>query len=563
MKKGCIKLALSFLFILMFSLNVMAQVVVNLHQPPPDRWNIEDLWSLTLTNTTAESYRVYLYATVEEAERGLVAKGNSSSFLLDGNFSGQVTRSDLEPVNADFVLGEVQTIVERTGTLPAGTYTICIYVREDGSDTELGSGCNVQVISRTSPPELISPENRGTVSGELPVFLWSPPVPLPMGEPISYTLKIVELLDEQVPNEAMNSNPAWFEEKDITSTSFQFPISARAFERGITYAWKIAAIGEGDRLIGESPVWSFAYTGGMYAIQIDSFFIWCDSLGFYSYELYVTNPDTNGGTALMETLITTTTPVSTPSVTSTPSLPKYVQQNTQQIVTGSIVTGIGVNKICFVVRLIDSLNTWNLAQKQICVDSLTCPCSCDDFKMEYVIDNTSSINSTAYSTFDEVILETDFTYPGSFIQVNAELIHYEHTFLYPEKEICKALCNKDDRVYGTFIDGPAWSSSSGGNVNKFTGSGWSNSGSPVTYNNNDMSTTSREIIWTSSSPTGVDFSSGVTNYVVIGVPEFNTCDCPDLFEFCIRYSFTDTECQVCEVVICYEVRRHDETIIVQ
>jgi hypothetical protein len=214
------------------------------------------MWQLTLTNTSQESYNVYLYGTVEEAGAGLIFEGTSATFEIPPNFSGTVNPGDLEPVDVGYTNGDYEEIVMRTGTLPAGTYTICVYVK--GVDGEvMGYDCKVQIIAHPSPPELINPVDEANITEELLVFLWLPP--MPMGEFVTYKIKLVELLDGQTPIEAMESNPPWFEETEIFSTSFQFPISVREFEQGVTYAWHITAISGDDWVLGESQVWSFTY----------------------------------------------------------------------------------------------------------------------------------------------------------------------------------------------------------------------------------------------------------------------------------------------------------------
>ncbi len=262
-KKKLFVVALTFMVFLMALFANAQTVIVVLKQPPPNQWHVEDMWQLTLTNTLQESCNVYLYGTVEEADAGLIFEGTSASFTLEPNYSGPVYRSDLEPADVEFTNDDYEDIVQRTGTLPAGTYTICIYVKSvDGED--MGYDCKIQIIAHPSPPELINPVDEANVTEELPVFLWLPPMPI--DEFVTYNIKLVELLDNQIPIEAMEANPAFYIEEDIPATSFQFPISARPFESGINYAWKVTAISGDGLVMVESPVWSFNYEAAVVVI---------------------------------------------------------------------------------------------------------------------------------------------------------------------------------------------------------------------------------------------------------------------------------------------------------
>ena len=261
MNKKCLNFSLLAIFSLFFVLSSRSQVViVNVYQPPYNQWNVADMWNLTLTNTSSESLKVYLYGTVESITDGLIFEGTSAVFGLTPHFSGRIEPYRLEPVDADYSNAEYEEIVMKTGTMPEGTYTICVYVKDARTNEELGSDCIIRPIKQPSPPELINPQDEGTLTEQLPIFLWTPPMPLRMGEFVTYQLNIVELLDGQVPIEAMEANPAWFTDKNIISTSYQFPISARPLEPGKSYAWQVTAINEKQNYeIGKSEVWSFTF----------------------------------------------------------------------------------------------------------------------------------------------------------------------------------------------------------------------------------------------------------------------------------------------------------------
>ena len=156
-RKNLFVAALTFTVFLISIFTNAQTIIVMLKQPPPNQWHVEDMWQLTLTNTSQESYNVYLYGTVEEASVGLIFEGTSAPFELSPFFSGPVNPGDLEPVDVGYTNDDYEEIVMRTGTLPEGTYTICIYVKDYETNEELGSNCIIQPILHPSPPELIFP----------------------------------------------------------------------------------------------------------------------------------------------------------------------------------------------------------------------------------------------------------------------------------------------------------------------------------------------------------------------------------------------------------------------
>ncbi|GEM_PF-2327005 len=258
---------------ILFACSARAQVNVYLFKPPPTMWHVEDLWDLTLTNTQNETLEVYLKASITSAQDGEIFYGTSAVFTLPPLYSGRVDPRSLEPADIGYANDEYKEYVRRTGKMREGTYQICVFVFDTDLDIEIGRDCYNQIIMDLSPPELISPFDESVISDPFPIFIWMPPMTLSPGFFVSYRIRIVELLDGQEPIEAMESNPAWFVEKGIRSTSFQFPISARSMMPGMRYAWQVTCENEKEKIIiGKSEVWIVNY-GDDYQIRVDSLVI--------------------------------------------------------------------------------------------------------------------------------------------------------------------------------------------------------------------------------------------------------------------------------------------------
>jgi len=227
-----------------------AQVSVKLQQPPPNQLRAADLWKLTLNNTTRTTYQIKLEGTLDEADEGRVATGNSGVISLPPGTKA-ITYDDVKRGGSvNFKSGKWQEAFTRTGNAPSGNYTICIHVK-DKSGEEIGSDCIDQRVEITSSPTLITPADGETIPAEQqPSFTWLPPMPAPSGQ-ITYKLKIVEIVGNQSPEIAIQRNPAWFEKTDIRTTMLQYPVSAKKIEKNKKYAWTVQTINrEGERAGG-------------------------------------------------------------------------------------------------------------------------------------------------------------------------------------------------------------------------------------------------------------------------------------------------------------------------
>ena len=196
------------------------------------------------------------------------------------------------------------------------------------------------------------------------------------------------------------------------------------------------------------------------------------------------------------------------------------------------------------------------------------PCVCDYCgKLERQIDaqitESLLLHSNTHSMYDELAIKVDFVHPNPLYRVNVEIIDYEH-YVDNKNPVCSALCNKNDDSYGTFTEGPLLISYHPIFINYINRmipfAGWKNNGYPYSYSNNDGSSISRELVWESDGVAGVNIS-GSFQILTIGLPEFNKC-CEDNFRLCLRYSFTDTKCRVCDKVVCYKFNRNDKSITV-
>ncbi|MBS1913829.1 MAG: hypothetical protein JST22_17710 [Bacteroidetes bacterium] len=233
-------------------------VTVQLFQPPPNQLKIADLWRIKLVNNTQTTYTVCLFGTLDETALGKrLVDATTAQFRLPPG-TKLITGSDIQPIDANYYDDRYKQIFMRTGQAPAGEYRICVEVRLECGAQVLARDCKDQHVQPLTPPVLIAPANESTVPDKLPTFSWLPPSPLGRGQSMRYELKIVEVLGRQTPYDAMGSNPAWFLRGQIVPTVQQYPISSRAFVKGNTYAWKIAASSDGIPM-GESEIWWFIY----------------------------------------------------------------------------------------------------------------------------------------------------------------------------------------------------------------------------------------------------------------------------------------------------------------
>ncbi|MCK4397123.1 PD40 domain-containing protein, partial [candidate division WOR-3 bacterium] len=245
-----------FILLLVFApLALNAQIQVRLHQPPPNQLKVEHLWYLDLDNQSQTTYNVYLHAEITEVKKGLLFRANSNTFNLPQG-KKRIKPKDITDVKDVWYHSKYKDFIIRTGSVPEGSYTACIYVIDTKSNQEIGQHCIHLIVRLPGQPRLISPKDGATLKEKNPLFTWTKPAPLPPGEQVTYTLRIVEVQKGQTKEEAMRSNKPLYEGKALSRPYFLYPTSAKVFDRGKEYAWQVFAITGGFE-IGKSEVWQF------------------------------------------------------------------------------------------------------------------------------------------------------------------------------------------------------------------------------------------------------------------------------------------------------------------
>jgi len=234
-------LLLSLILICPILLKAQQQVIVNIQHPPFNQLKVEDMWKLTLINTSSNIYTVYLTGTLTESQAGLIATGLSTTFDLPPGTKvfTAANYKQLDPsikyVNPD---RKYEESVIRTGGFPSGEYEICISVIQSRDKQELGSQCIQQSVLMVSPPILISPENGEEIKIKNPNFLWTPVTGV---KDVQYKFKLVEVFPGQSPYEAMKSNNLLYSTV-LRQTTLTYSPNFPELQKGKEYAWQVQSL---------------------------------------------------------------------------------------------------------------------------------------------------------------------------------------------------------------------------------------------------------------------------------------------------------------------------------
>ena len=529
MKNSITTIVLS-LFLIYFTLEAKAQqnFTVTIKMPPPGTLNVSDFWNVTVNNNSGSDQSGYLTGTAKEDKDGMIAKGTTVPVMFKKGVNNIKIKDLPKTPDVEYLASDprYKESLIRQGKFPSGKYEICVKVISAGTNEELGSDCINQEVLETGLLTLISPDNGQAIDAKSPVtFTWTSGGKVPEG---GYILKIVEVTKGQTPEAVIKSNRVFFEKKGIKSTTFQYPNSASLFGEGKKYAWMVSS---GNTV---SEVWSFSMMSSSCSdIGIDSLFITCDddSNKVYDYRIKLTNHCTNNNVNLQGVFVTSFA-YGAGSVTLPPILPTV---SGLSITTNSnFVISLAPGASVWVTGTINALSmsgnnfeffVWSqsptFGKAYDFKDTTLINCSqgcCDGFTKEI----SQSLNSSGGLS---VTMKAG---PNRISKVTMDLVYIKST-TDPNCPICK------QAEWGALFC--LWCQLGG-------------FGEPTDGNY-------RELTWTHN--TGVDmYSTARTLQVGLvldpvfwgGVANVLMSCCKTDVEYCIRYSFTDTNCVTCDTVIC-------------
>lgn len=154
-----------------FANNIFAQtndVIIQLRQPPQYQFKVEDMWKVTLNNTTQNTYNVYMYGIVTRTGEGKIVDAKTSVFRLQPG-TRVIQPKDISPINIIEKNKKYEDAIKFTGELPTGDYEICLTLYNADNDQMLGEECISHSVEIINGIELLFPENNSDIAqGVLP-----------------------------------------------------------------------------------------------------------------------------------------------------------------------------------------------------------------------------------------------------------------------------------------------------------------------------------------------------------------------------------------------------------
>lgn len=233
--------------------------------PPPARFTLDDLWSITLVKNNAalnnQDLNVQLNVYDKKAQKVISATTNKFQFktvkILNIN---RATISQYQPINIAYYDNKLKNkLTQQGGTFPSGSYKVEIVVNAVGAGyTEPLGKYSYNINAELAYPiKLLNVYNKDTIKELNPTFTWIPPYPLPAGN-VDYEITIAEIMPNQTPDAALLENQPVIKKTIPNQNAMYYSPANPKFINGKDYAWNVKVV-QGGNLYSQSEVWSYSY----------------------------------------------------------------------------------------------------------------------------------------------------------------------------------------------------------------------------------------------------------------------------------------------------------------
>jgi hypothetical protein len=254
-----VKIAAALILVLFTTVKTRAQVLLSPQIPQMGISQKQQLWDVTISNTTNAPINVVLQVLLTDKATGVAVLNGESRQIVIASGAKFFNQSAFLPIVYSVLNNNYSIDASVNGFLPFGNFDVCysVFVSDSrGSKDAIAEECTTTLVEPLSPPLLVVPADKDSIDETMPSFNWLPPAPTGLFFKLLYDFKLVEVGTNQTPEAALQQQLPLVFKTQIASNTFAYPSSTKPLELGKTYAWQITAL---NRLspVAQSDIWSF------------------------------------------------------------------------------------------------------------------------------------------------------------------------------------------------------------------------------------------------------------------------------------------------------------------
>jgi hypothetical protein len=565
-------------------INIVNLTVKNQLPGNVDSWNSVPA-ALLMTAQKAPGTRV--------VEPRMIVQIKSNGALVCGNSPATARPLDAFDVRT-FSTADITAALRNCKELKEGSYSLCIQFYDAQQKPISQEVCReFRVAAATgefAPPTLVAPENekkftQQQLQGPI-IFRWTTVIPQPK-EPVTYRLKVWQLMQGQTATQALRTNAPIItrEVNNLTQATVNGLLTGPCKPPYLCeFTWNVQAVDRSGKPIGNnngtSEPFTFKMMNNDIDIQIDTVHVSCCENGVQSFFITIKNNLSNTVKITQLKIDKVNGVTANPAISGlSPVLPVNIPGNGLQTFTGTIKCIDTAKTIRFFVAAEDATDN-AITETEVETDTLHCICDpCKTLGVS-VAEEKLTISGSDLVNVSGMLNGLD---PNKIKKLTIELVYFNIT------QTGDSNCAKcaENKQWGNFVPpavssfngfGPSvlngaafgrewtWISTINKNCDETTGGGGTGTGHDqgkvacATCPGGEISVpTDRSAKTTIIQPNNPGIPQNSFS-LPISVPPANSLNCcGDKIKVCIRFTWWDFCCHACDLIKCYEIERKPST----
>ncbi len=241
--------------LILFVVQTRAQVSLQATVPTVGLIQKNQLWNLTLINSSNRNFDCRLQLAIRDRSTGQeVITATTGQFILAAG-AKQLNANLLAPIQYNYLNAFAGNQLQ--ALLPVGTYIACYTLTADNiKENNLAEECVQFDAEPLSPPMLSFPADSTQLENVPGQFTWLPPMPAAMFDRLRYDIIVAEVKEGQKAAEAIEANLPQHAQGNLLANQFSYTANLPKLETDKWYAWQIIAK-DNHTYAAKSEVWVF------------------------------------------------------------------------------------------------------------------------------------------------------------------------------------------------------------------------------------------------------------------------------------------------------------------